>query len=87
MILVSREVPECLEENLMENFPGSRSRLRPWDGPRLSHRMRQSRLRRRLNSKDSHGSTPLHCAAVMGNMEMFVFLLQRGVSQECVVGR
>ncbi|KAK3358092.1 hypothetical protein B0T25DRAFT_517407 [Lasiosphaeria hispida] len=39
-------------------------------------------LHPRLNSKDSHGSTPLHCAAVMGNMEMFVFLLQRGASQE-----
>jgi len=38
----------------------------------------------RLNVRDTHGSTPLFWAAVQGNMEMFVFLLQRGASKECV---
>ncbi|KAK5655836.1 hypothetical protein OQA88_5375 [Cercophora sp. LCS_1] len=41
-------------------------------------------LHPRLNSKDSHGSTPLYWAAVQGNMEMFVFLLQRGASKDCI---
>jgi ankyrin repeat protein len=38
----------------------------------------------RINTRDSHGSTPLFWAAATGSMEMFVFLLQRGASQECV---
>ncbi|KAK0750677.1 ankyrin repeat-containing domain protein, partial [Schizothecium vesticola] len=38
----------------------------------------------RINTQDSHGSTPLFWAAATGSMEMFVFLLQRGASQECV---
>lgn len=41
-------------------------------------------LHSRLNNKDSHGSTPLFWAACQGNMEMFVFLLQRGASKQCV---
>ena len=41
-------------------------------------------LGRRINNKDSHGSSALHWAVVMGNMEMFTFLLQRGASRECV---
>ncbi len=38
----------------------------------------------RLNKRDSFGSSPLCWAASLGNMEMLVFLLQRGASQECV---
>lgn len=44
----------------------------------------KNELRSRLDSRDSHGSTPLCCAATMGNMGMFVFLLQHGASKECV---
>jgi len=38
----------------------------------------------RINTRDSFGSTPLFWAAATGSMEMFVFLLQRRASQECV---
>jgi hypothetical protein len=40
----------------------------------------------KINTQDSHGSTSLFWAAYTGSMEMFVFLLQRGASQECVGG-
>jgi hypothetical protein len=55
--------------------------------PYLAHQLEQTgELFPRLNSKDSHGASPLFWAAEMGNMEMFVFLLQRGAVQEGVGG-
>ncbi|KAH7130961.1 ankyrin repeat-containing domain protein [Dactylonectria macrodidyma] len=41
----------------------------------------QGGLKARLNAQDSQGNTPLGLAAVMGNMGMFVLLIERGASQ------
>ncbi|KAI9781442.1 MAG: hypothetical protein M1839_006036 [Geoglossum umbratile] len=44
--------------------------------------LQRGELRSRLDNRDSHGATPLSYAAEMGNMAMFVFLLQQGAKQD-----
>ncbi|KAJ3523176.1 hypothetical protein NM208_g12552 [Fusarium decemcellulare] len=47
----------------------------------VAHQLEQEgQLEARLNSRDSQGETPLGLATIMGSMDMFIFLMERGAS-------
>lgn len=53
--------------------------------PILAHHLEQrGEVKPRIDSRDSHGNTPLALAASTGGMDMLVFLMQRGASHECL---
>ncbi|KAH8672164.1 hypothetical protein BGZ61DRAFT_482512 [Ilyonectria robusta] len=50
--------------------------------PSVARQLEQEgELEARLNTQDSQGSTPLGLSIVMGSMDMFVFLMERGACQ------
>ncbi|KAM5354694.1 hypothetical protein ACJ41O_001341 [Fusarium nematophilum] len=47
----------------------------------VAHQLKQEgQLESRLNSRNSKGETPLEFATIMGSIDMFIFLMQRGAS-------
>ncbi|PKS06003.1 hypothetical protein jhhlp_007836 [Lomentospora prolificans] len=53
--------------------------------PTLAHQLEQrGEVKPRIDSRDTHGNTPLALAAMMGSMDMLLFLMQRGASHECL---
>jgi Ankyrin repeats (3 copies) len=48
------------------------------------HLLQRGELFPRLDQRDTHGFSALEYAVELGNMSVFLFLLQQGASQECI---